>query len=121
MLINLSNHSSKQWRSVQLNTAVNLFGAVIDLDFPFIAPRASLEEVIQLVKDYIGQCEDIFMKSKDEVKAVHLMGELTFCYQFIKLSGFNCVASTTERIVSIDPITQEKKSQFNFINFRNYE
>lgn len=55
--------------------------------------------------------------------AIHVMGEMPFVYQFVKLAtaaGLCCVASTTER-TAVDHPDGSKTSEFRFIRFREYE
>lgn len=58
-----------------------------------------------------------------ENNAIHVMGEMTFVYQFVKQAsavGLRCVASTTERI-AVDKPDGTKVSEFRFVRFREYE
>lgn len=134
MLINLSNHPLKSWSENQRRLAEQQFGEIIDLDFPAIAPEAELEEVMQLAEQYAGKCSallakyhhlfgtDSFLSSRQLIDAVHVMGEMTFVYQFVhKMSeqGVLCVASTTRRIATDNP-DGSKISQFEFVRFRPY-
>jgi hypothetical protein len=55
--------------------------------------------------------------------AIHLMGEMTFVYQFVQratAAGLRCIASTTERR-TVDHPDGSKTSEFCFVRFRNYE
>ena len=55
-------------------------------------------------------------------QAVHVMGEMTFVYQFVHLmteQGVLCVASTTKRIVT-NQANNTKTAKFEFIQFREY-
>lgn len=55
--------------------------------------------------------------------AIHVMGEMTFVYQFVKLAtaaGLRCVASTTERR-AVDHPDGSKTSEFRFVRFRDYD
>jgi hypothetical protein len=116
MLLNLSNHSSKQWSDAQKNKATELFGSVVDMPFPQIDPNASADEVALLVEKYISEAK------KQNPMAVHVMGEMTFVYRFVetmKSFGIPCYASTTIRKV-VEKENGEKISYFDFVNFRNY-
>ncbi len=125
MLINLSNHPLPKWESGQRAAAEGYFGAIEDIAFPQIGPDASLEDVRLIAKEYAEKCGDMLAKAAShKPHAVHLMGEFTFTYQFLKQMeslGIPCVASTTERIVTEDPEDPTKKTTlFRFIQFRPY-
>lgn len=119
MLINLSNHPSSKWSPMQIQRARELFGSIIDFPFPSVNPSASLEEIKGLVKIVAEKVLTLSPNQGDLI--IHVMGELTFCYQFVdtmRKKGIRCVASTTERIAeNSDNI---KTSFFNFVDFRDY-
>jgi hypothetical protein len=123
MLLNLSNHEAARWSAAQQQAVVERFDDVHDLPFPSIDPNADLASVIALAQKYIAQCRDL-LKSTDPLRsAIHVMGEMTFVYQFVKLAaaaGLRCVASTTERIAVNHP-DGAKTSEFRFLRFRNYD
>ena len=113
MLLNLSNHPSASWSPAQL-TAVG--GKVIDLAFPQVAPDGDEAYIESLANEYL----DKILKMND-IKTVHIMGEMTFCYKLItKLKAHNirCLASTTKR----ETVEENgvKISKFNFVRFREY-
>lgn len=119
MLINLSNHPFKEWDAFQKNTAISLYGEVIDIPFPDVPPEASSSEVEKMADEYLDKIKTI-TKNNDTV--VHIMGEMTFCYaliQKLQKQNIKCVASTTERNVRFLP-TGERAVDFNFIQFRAY-
>lgn len=122
MLINLSNHESSRW-SVKQKQAAQLFGEIRDFPFPTVDPAAKLPQLIELAQSYLQSC--LFMMAPAEIafSAVHVMGEMTFVYQFVKLAtaaGLRCLASTTERI-AVDKPDGGKMSEFRFVAFRDYE
>jgi hypothetical protein len=141
MLLNLSNHPKTKWDERQLVAAASEFGAVEDIPFPQIDPGASLEDVARIAYEYADKCEQVLNARSDELNAVsgppvggtesrttnesnavHLMGEFTFTYQFLKemeRRGIPCVASTTERIVADNP-DGSKTTVFKFVQFRPY-
>lgn len=128
MLINLSNHPLASWSEKQKQAAEQQFGQIIDLSFPSVPTEADLAQVMQLVGEYVQKCNDIINKSaetdsmKPSKDAIHVMGEMTFVYQFVqKMSelGVLCVASTTRRI-AIDNPDGSKLSNFEFVRFRPY-
>jgi len=123
MLINLSNHPKANWDQLQQKTAEAQFGLVEDLNFPQIDPNASLSDVILLVREYVEKCCRMLAQAeKDKHHAIHIMGEFTFTYQFLKEMehrGILCIASTTERLVKENP-DGTFTTTFNFVRFRPY-
>jgi len=123
MLINLSNHRLEHWSTAQLESARENYGSIFDLEFPQLDPADNLQKIKIQVDEFENQCEKILNEAKSEYKdAVHIMGEMTFVYQFVKkmtAKGILCVASTTERIVT--ETENGKLSIFKFIQFRPYE
>lgn len=120
MLINLSNHPSRAWGPKQMQAAQE-FGEILDIPFPHVPPEADGSEVGKLVMQYHNEIVMLLNATPNESHAVHVMGELNFCFLIItllKARGITCVASTTERIVT--EVNKEKKSVFNFIKFRRY-
>lgn len=115
MLINLSNHPFDKWSESQKTTALSHFNRVEDLPFPHIDPHWTMAEVEVLAESYIEKIAQM------KPAAVHLMGELTFCFllaQKLKNAGIPCLASTTERIVQEQG--EQKISTFRFVQFRPY-
>ena len=118
MLINLSNHPPSKWSKKQRQAAEGQFGKIVDLPFPVVPTEADLDQVIQLVEEKVEACMKILIEkrqiSKDESSnqdAIHIMGEMTFVYQFVnKMSeqGILCVASI------------EKEESKEFVQFRQY-
>lgn len=121
MLINLSNHPSSLWSSGQIKAAEQEFGKVKDIPFPVIDSSAGREEIIPVVIEYVSKCISLFEEHKSENNAVHIMGELTFTINIVKIlkeKGIKCVASTTERNTKVSG--NKKISEFNFVRFREY-
>jgi hypothetical protein len=57
-----------------------------------------------------------------ENTAIHIMGELTFTYNFVNASNihdFTCYAATSERN-SVMNVDGTKTIQFDFVQFRRY-
>jgi hypothetical protein len=118
MLINLSNHPLSKWSDQQRQAAEKQFGKIVDLPFPTVPTDADLDRVIELVNEKVEECMKIFIESKQissdknsNHDAVHIMGEMTFVYQFVdKMSeqGILCVAST------------KKDGSNEFVQFRSY-
>jgi len=130
MLLNLSNHSRAKWDVKQREAAEREYGGVEDLPFPQLNPGDSLDSIKGVVDEYVRKCVALFDQESSPKKkavptgrqAVHLMGEFTFTYQFLKemeRRGIPCVASTTERIVTDNP-DGSKTTVFRFVRFRPY-
>lgn len=115
MLLNLTNHPSKQWSAKQHDHAVEFYKEVIDLPFPQISPVLDSTSLDMLVDEY-----EIKIRQISPV-AVHIMGEMTFAFRLIqrlKSVGILCIASTTERIT--EQVENTKTSHFEFVQFRAY-
>lgn len=122
MLLNLSNHPLSKWSAEQRLAAERLYGSVQDVAFPDIDPAGSLESVSNLVQETVHRCVDLLDSSSEKPHAVHIMGEFTFTYLFVRemeRRNILCVASTTERIVSDNP-DGSKTTVFKFVQFRPY-
>lgn len=120
MLLNLSNHPSTKWSEIQKNAAITQYDNIFDMEFPNIDPEWDNNKVLELAKSYVLKCLEL--KSKQNLKAVHLMGELTFCTALsilLKKHNINCIVSTTHRIVSFNK-QGIKESEFSFCRFREY-
>ena len=117
MLLNLSNHPSVNWSPEQLNAAKVQFGEVADLAFPHIDPTATTAEVKKIARYYVGE----IAHTKD-IKAVHLMGEMTFVVAVangLKRRKMPVFCSTTKRTV-LEEKDGQKTTQFTFVQFREY-
>lgn len=118
MLINISNHLSNEWDTEQLNEAIKLYKEVVDYPFPHISPNLELEDLIAIAKNVVN---DIINKYNNTDITIHVMGEHNFVYNLVKefeKLKIQCVASTTERIV-----TKHNNNiirNFKFVKFRNY-
>lgn len=121
MLINLSNHPSSDWNKEQMDNALQQFGKVLDINFPAIDPEWEVEVVSKTALQYAKSCLEKLEQSVDSANAIHVMGELTFCFQFVRLmqqQGVTCLASTTQR--KTENTLNGKLSKFDFIRFRSY-
>lgn len=118
MLLNLSNHPSISWSPAQLAAAAQEYGVVLDWPFPAIDPLWLKAEIDTLAWEY---CTNI-LKLSPLPKAVHLMGEMTFCFALVNLlkqHGLICVASTSRRVVT-EKAPGNKEVLFEFAQFREY-
>jgi len=130
MLINLSNHPSKLWSDKQTNAALELFGNITDIQFPNIPADSNEYIVTSLAKKYGDKIEELFNKQKHHIKskgkkyedAIHLMGEMTFCYaliDYVDTGDFNFYASTSDR--NVKQLDDGKKIvEFDFVRFRKF-
>lgn len=121
MLINLSNHPMDKWDASQL-AAANIYGQIVDLPFPSVDPQASTSEIEKLAENYKTRILDLFSSNNKSECAVHIMGELTFCFILVaklQKTGIRCLASTTKR-QTIDHPNGSKISVFKFVQFREY-
>ncbi len=122
MLINLTHHPAANWSEEQTRAAVP-YGEIVDLAFPQIAPEAEIDEIARLARQYVERCAERLGRSREPQNAVHVMGEMTFVYQFVRQAGERgilCLASTTRRVVDWDD-AGNKISRFEFVRFRAYE
>ena len=125
MLINLSNHPSKNWDEKQITHAKKQFGTIVDLTFPKVDPAGDEDYIRQLVASYFKNVVAIFDECANEPhpNVVHIHGEFTFVYAMVKSligSGIRCVASTTSRNVTENG-NGEKTVKFTFVRFREYK
>lgn len=118
MLVNFSNHPSRYWDCRQ-KEASRIYGKLIDMPFPQIAPNATDEELQMLAKIYVQRITSL---ADFPTITVHIMGEMTFAFMVVeklKELGIKCIASTTERITSYSE-DGTKLSEFSFVKFREY-
>ncbi|QZE15496.1 CRISPR-associated protein [Halosquirtibacter laminarini] len=118
MFINLSNHPSVNWQKGQLDAARE-YGEVKDLAFPAMDPSWGHQRVGALVEDYLQRV--LLLLEEAEEKVVHIMGEMTFTYNMVKMlksHGVKCLASTTQRVATEE--NGVKTTVFTFVIFREY-
>lgn len=118
--INVSNHTSSDWQTDQLNAA-KLIGTIYDIPFPMISPDWDTEKVAMLVDVYRKKIKEL-LPEPDGISVIHVMGESVFTFMLVSLllsEQYIVVASTTERIVSYEG--DKKISTFKFVRFRSYK
>lgn len=121
MLLNISHHPFSLWSKEQQSVAIDLYGEVLDVAFPRIAPTSSASEVASLALASVKECLSLIKRSPGAA-VVHVMGEFTFTFAFVaemQRSGVTCVASTTDRNVVPNP-NGTRTVTFTFVRFREY-
>jgi hypothetical protein len=106
------------WNSGQLKAAA-MYGEIVDLPFPVVAPDAENQELQTLAQDCV---QKILSMGDANSITVHIMGEMTFTFMVVtrlKELGIRCVASTTERKTTYND-DGTKLSEFSFVKFREY-
>jgi len=116
MLVNFSNHPTSEWSREQLETAREQFGTIKDVKHPDILPDWDAKKIREIAAKYHEQIMSW------TPRAVHIMGEHTFCFTLVSLlqtSGVRCIASTTIR--SVNKVNDhEIRRSFTFVRFRGY-
>jgi hypothetical protein len=121
MLINLTNHPTKNWSDKQSKIAVSEYSQIQDLPFPDINPNASNSDIFSLVEKYFDEIQKILNNFSNQNNAVHIQGEFTFVFALVSLllnHNIKCVASTTSRNVIEE--NGKKITEFQFVKFREY-
>lgn len=117
--INYTNHPSANWSEAQ-RQAAQLYGDIIDMDFPEIEPHWDEEQVASLA---CQQAEKIIAQKP---VAVLVQGEFTFSYMLISLllqADIKVLAACSQRCTeSVINEKQEtiRRSIFKFVRFRQY-
>ena len=99
-LINLSNHPSSTWQEKQI-AAATAFGDIVDYPFPKVDPTINSNEVHKLAESTLGEIIRLY---GNDILTIHIMGEFTLTFSLINLfksKGIKCIASTTERVVTV--------------------
>jgi len=121
MLINLSNHPIACWSQSQLEEAKMLYADVMDMPFPTVPPQSDEAFIADLAQEYQEKCLSTLHQFPLQKNAIHVMGEMTLTFALVSLllkDGVDCVASTTERIVT--SIQGKDVPEFRFVRFRKY-
>lgn len=120
VLINHTNHSSNKWTEAQKAG----FSKIIDVPFPNIDPKWSMEEVKELVDKTVNTLNNIREENNlnNEIVNICLQGEFSYCYILFKKLFTNHYYSTevliptTERKVVENGDT--KTVTFEFVRWR---
>jgi len=121
MLLNLTNHPSPRWQTLQYQTAIREYQGIIDLPFPNIPPSYNSKNITDLARSYLYKIQ-VLQQEHPEL-TVHLMGELGFTFSLLQMllkQGVNCVASTSERLTK-EQADGTKTIKFEFVQFRKYQ
>lgn len=134
-LINISNHPSDKWDTSQLSAAKNIAEQIIDIPFPMIDASKDVvytgsygDIISDLMKKNFGRNMSDTMKMFSLVgnpnnTVIHIMGEMSYTHFFVnklQAMGYDCICSTTDRIVTENP-DGSKNVKFKFGCFRKYE
>lgn len=114
MLINFTNHPSKNWSEKQIHKALE-YGSIVDMPFPEVPAAADEREIAHLA----AACAGKIIEKKPA--AVLCQGEFTLAYQLItllKAQGIPVLAACSERNVHADG--NKKQVVFEFQKFRRY-
>lgn len=120
MFINVSNHSSEKWSQAQKAAAL-YYGEIVDIPFPNIDPRATLQDISHLVKEYAQKILEFF-----EAPVVMVQGEYTFTHRLVNcLQSYNItVVSACSERKTVESVAEDgtviKRSEFVFVQFRQY-
>ena len=120
MLINCTNHPYEIWNEPQ-RKAAGVYGEVVDLPFPQIAPEATLEEIREIVNRYAVEIES------KKPEAVLAAGEFTCLFMLVDrllMDGVEVLCTCSRRITEEEKKpdgSNEKKTHFYFEGFRRYE
>ena len=120
MFVNCTNHRVEFWSKKQLEEAEK-YGEIVDIPFPNVSSRLTTEEVRKLAYEVV----DKILKLAPEV--VLCQGEFTLTYTVVtelKKHNIKVVAACSERTAEEyinEEGNNEKKSIFEFVQFREYE
>ena len=120
MFLNLSNHPSAGWSPLQLAEAEALGGGVVDEPFPDVPPEADAAQIMKIGADLVTRI------AAHAPSAAMVQGEFTLAFYLVselESRGVACYAATTRRVaeaVRLPDGAVERKSRFEFVQFRRY-
>jgi len=123
MFINFSNHPSLRW-SIEQREAAERFGLICDIPFPAVNPAAGKEEIRELGDRAVSAI--IERLDFNQRNCVMCSGEFSLTFYVVKRlreQGIITVAATTERVTVENTNADgsvEKRSEFRFVQFREY-
>jgi len=115
IFVNISNHPSAKWGTMQMEAAQGFAPKIMDIPFPRVPPTADEDEIEALA----GQVVDSLPEG---VSHAMISGEYVLTFSLVsrlQAQGIACMAATTERIVAKDE-EGKKVSTFQFVHFRRY-
>jgi hypothetical protein len=122
MLINFTNHPSKDWTEKQMLDSIQHFDKIYDLPFPKIELDFKMQELTELVNKYADIICNLSARNASENFAVLIMGEQTFTYGVVNAlqdKNITCVATISPR--QVKQLENNKKlSEFDFYGYREY-
>lgn len=128
MLINYTNHLSKNWSKEQTMAAQERYGEIIDIPFLNVVPDWTEEEVYKAAcKEYKKIVEAIGEdKLQDESTAVLCQGEFTLSFLIIKFlmwKKIKVISTVSNRVVEekVEDGISKKIAIFRFLGFRAYD
>lgn len=120
MLVNLTNHPSQNWQSKQRKAAVGKWGTIYDFPFPDVSPEWEKEQIYSEAKCIVDKIAAM------KPKAVLCQGEMCMTATLVRMfqeKGILVYAATSNR-QSAETVNSdgkvEKRSVFQFIQFRQY-
>ncbi|UYO61632.1 hypothetical protein LNN31_12665 [Acetobacterium wieringae] len=119
MLINFTNHPSKNWSKEQISAGMK-YGNIHDLPFPTVDPGQDENYICELAQVYTD--EIITLKPR----AVLCQGEFSLAFAVVKKlkeQGIIVLSATSQRVAVEEKNkdgTVNKTAYFKFVNFRKY-
>lgn len=119
IFVNHTNHPSARWSAEQV-AASQLYGEIKDVPFPAINPRASSDDIKELVEENL---EKILALNP---RAVLCQGEFNYTFALVerlKAAGVVVLAATSERVATVEILpdgSARQSSIFKFVMFREY-
>lgn len=120
MLLNLTNHPSKNWNTTQSRAAVEQWGTIQDFPFPTVYPEWDGAE--------IARCADAVAEEAMALNpdAILCQGEMTLCFALVsrfQQSDIPVMAASSARDV-VETVRSDgstrKEVAFHFVRFREY-
>jgi CRISPR-associated protein Csx16 len=118
VFINISNHPSERWSSVQREAALRFAPEIRDFPFPSVPPEAEADDIAVLADQIIDKA----IKTAPGMTHAMVQGEFTLAHALVhrlQRRGVVCFSATTKREVVEDGNT--KTTRFGFVRFREYQ
>lgn len=118
LLINHTNHPYARWSEPQKLHTTEIYKEVIDMPFPNVDPRMSINDIRLKVIDQLDHL-NLSYTNYD----ILITGEMTYVYQYVTEASarrIRCICATTKRHTQ----TMDDGSilrTFTFIKYRDYE